>query len=159
MNWLYNGKEITSLDDMPEDVFGFIYEVTHKPTGKKYLGRKQLIYTRKKKIGKRKTAKLKEEKKEAGEKNWWIVPTYEYVKKESDWKTYYGSSADVKELLKEGTEDDFEREILDFGYTKKHLNYLETKMLFVRNVLENSLYINDNISGKFFRKDIIDFIE
>lgn len=158
-NWLYNGNEITSLDDMPDNVFGFIYELTHKPSGKKYLGRKQLIYNRKRKIGKRETERLKQEKKDAGEKNWWIVPKTKYVKKESDWKTYYGSSSDVKELLKEGTEDDFEREILDFGYTKKHLNYLETKMLFVRNVLENSLYINDNISGKFFRKDIIDQIE
>ncbi len=29
-NWLYNGKQITSLEDMPEGVFGFIYAVKHK---------------------------------------------------------------------------------------------------------------------------------
>ncbi len=158
-NWLYNGKEITSLDDMPSGVFGFIYEVTHIPSGKKYLGRKQLIYTRKKKIGKRETERLKQEKKENDEPNWWIVPKSKYVEKESDWKTYYGSSSDVKELLKEGTEKDFQREILDFAYHKKQLNYKETKLLYVRGVLEKDEYINSNISGKFYKKDTKDNID
>jgi len=153
MKWLYEGEEISSLDDMPEDVFGFIYEVTHIPTGKKYLGRKQLIYTRKRKIGKRETQKLKDEKKANGEKNWWIVPKYKYVKKESDWKDYYGSAESVQDLLTEGTEKDFKREILDFAYHKKQLNYKETKLLYVREVLEKDEYLNSNISGKFYKKD------
>lgn len=158
-NWLYKGKEITSIEQMPEDVFGFIYEVTHIPSGKKYLGRKQLIYNRKKKIGKRQTERLKEERKAAGEKNWWTVPKYEYVKKESDWKTYYGSSKDVKKLLEEGTEEEFIREILDFSFHKKQLNYKETKLLFERGVLEKDEYINSNIQGKWYKKDTKDTVE
>ena len=153
MKWLYEGEEISSLDDMPEDVFGFIYEVTHIPTGKKYLGRKQLIYTRKRKIGKRETQKLKDEKKASGESHWWITPKYKYVKKESDWKDYYGSAESVQDLLTEGTEKDFKREILDFAYHKKQLNYKETKLLYVREVLEKDEYLNSNISGKFYKKD------
>lgn len=161
--WIYKNNKISSIDDMMyytdgNEPFGFIYELTHLPSGKKYLGRKQLIYNRKRKIGKRETKRLKEEKKANGKKNWWIVPKTKYVKKESDWKEYYGSSKEVEELLTEGTEEDFKREILDFGYTKKHLNYLETKLLFVRGVIENPEYLNSNIQGKYFRKDIIDYI-
>ena len=36
--WIYKGKIITEISDMPESTFGFIYEVTHLPTGRKYLG-------------------------------------------------------------------------------------------------------------------------
>jgi hypothetical protein len=53
----------------------------------------------------------------------------EYV--ESDWKTYYGSHEGIKQLLKENSENDFHREIIDFATTKKYLSYLETKYQFV----------------------------
>ena len=44
--WLYNGKEINNLEDFGENPpFGFIYIVTHIPTGKKYIGKKQLYHT------------------------------------------------------------------------------------------------------------------
>ena len=45
--WLYNDKEISSIEDMPENTFGFIYEVEHIPTGLKYLGKKVLYFNRK----------------------------------------------------------------------------------------------------------------
>ena len=57
--------------------------------------------------------------------------------------------------LKENKHDGFKREILEFAFKKKHLTYLETKYLFTNNVLENNEYINDNILGKFFRKDLV----
>ena len=75
--------------------------------------------------------------------------------KESDWKTYYGSHPEIKEFIKAGMADDFEREILEFAFSPKHLTYLETRYLFEKRVLEfPNLYYNDNILGKFFRKDI-----
>lgn len=157
--WKYEGKVIKELDDMPEDAFGFIYRVTHKPTGKRYLGRKQLIYKRKRKIGKRETAKLKEEKKEAGESHWWIVPKYKYVKKESDWKDYYGSNDEIAELLEKDGEDAFEREILEFAYHKKQLTYKETRLLFEKRVLEDESYVNSNIQGKFYPTDTLNQLE
>ncbi len=152
--WTYKGKEVSSLKDMPSGSFGFIYEVTHKPSGKKYLGKKQLIYRRKKKIGKRETEILKEEKKEAGETNWWIVPKKKVVEKESDWKTYCGSQSEVKALVKEDGLDSFDREILDYAFHKKDLTYKETKLLFQQEVLESgSVYFNSNILSKFFSSD------
>jgi hypothetical protein len=39
--------------------------------------------------------------------------------------------------------------------TKKQLTYWETKSLFHYNVLEDERYMNDNILGKFYRKDLI----
>ena len=50
--WLYNNTPITSIEDMPENTFGFIYITTHIPTGKRYLGKKSLYHTTTKKIEK-----------------------------------------------------------------------------------------------------------
>ena len=36
-------KEYNSLEDFPEGMYGFIYIVTHTPTGKAYVGKK--LYT------------------------------------------------------------------------------------------------------------------
>ena len=57
--------------------------------------------------------------------------------------------------IKEGKKEEFERTIIEFAFAPKHLTYLETKYLFSLGVLENGdVYFNDNILGKFFRKDI-----
>ena len=46
------------------------------------------------------------------------------------------------------------RYVLKLCKNKKELTYWETKMLFQYNVLEDDRYINDNILGKFYRKDL-----
>ena len=136
--WLYKDKEINSIDDMPADTFGFVYLVTHTPSGKKYLGKKQLISNRT--LPPLKGSKRKRK-----------------IQKESDWKTYYGSQTEVKQLVKESKDKlDFTREIIIFTSTKKQLTYFETKLQFVNEVLENDEYLNSNILGKFFRKDLYD---
>ena len=142
--WLYKNQEIKELTDMPEPTFGFIYEVTHTPTGRKYLGKKQLISVQKKALGKKELALITD--KRASKKK--------TVTKESDWKTYYGSHKEILALIKDGKEDDFKREILTCVTTKKLLTYEETKALFLYEVLiKPDEYFNDNILGKFFRKD------
>lgn len=144
--WLYQNKEIKELSDMPEDIFGFIYEVTHLPTGRKYLGKKQLISVTKKALGKKELALLTD--KRASKKK--------IVKKESDWKTYYGSHSEIKSLIKEGKQSEFLREILIFTPNKKLHTYYENKFLFIKGVIEpDSNYINDNIEGRYFRKDFL----
>jgi hypothetical protein len=142
--WLYENKEIKEITDMPNSTFGFIYEVTHLPTGKKYLGKKQLMSVTNKALGKKELALITDKR----------LSKKKTVIKESDWKIYYGSQSEIKQLIKEGNKEDFKREILSFVPTKKLLTYYETKYLFVNEVLEKSdQYINDNILGKFFRKD------
>ena len=138
--WIYKGKIITELSDMPENTFGFIYEVTHIPTGKKYLGKKQLMSVTNKALGKKELALITDRR---SSKKKQIV-------KESD----YGSQSEIKQLIKDGNKEDFKREILCFVPTKKLLTYYETKYLFINEVLERpNQYINDNVLGKFFRKD------
>jgi hypothetical protein len=134
MSWIYNDRVVNSLDEIPEGSIGFIYELTQISTGKKYIGKKNLY-------SHRTLPPL------AGQKR------RRKVVKESDWKNYYGSQADVKKLVKENKQD-FTREILKFVQTKKLLTYWETKYLFIKGVIEpESNYLNDNVEGRYFRRD------
>ena len=134
--WTYQGRIFNDILDFPEDTYGFIYEVYHKPTGQKYIGKKVLQFNRT-------LPPLKGQKRKRK------------VVKESDWKTYYGSHPKIKELLNESELQDFERKIIQICKTKKELTYFECKYLFISEALElkNSCYINDNILGKFYRRD------
>jgi hypothetical protein len=143
--WLYKEKVINSLEDMPQDTFGFVYIVTHKLSGISYIGKKSLFHNIKKKLTKKELA----EQTGPGRKSATRV-----VVKESDWKTYYGSAKPILELIKDGKQEEFTREILQLVPNKKLLTYYECKYLFKYGVLEHPLeYFNDNILGKFFTKD------
>ena len=143
--WLYQNKEVLSLEDLPQDTYGFIYISIHQPTGKSYIGKKSLFHNVKKKL----TKKQLVEQTGRGRK-----PTTEIVQKESNWKSYYGSAKPILDLLKEGKQEEFTREILQLVPNKKLLTYYECKYLFMLGVIEKQDgYFNDNILGKFFRKD------
>ena len=49
MSWTYKGETVKELTDFPPNTFGFVYSIIHKPTNKKYIGKKVLYYNRKKK--------------------------------------------------------------------------------------------------------------
>lgn len=150
--WLYKNKVVSSIQDMPESCYGFVYKILHIPTGKKYIGKKVLYFNRNVKLTKKELELLKEQRKEQGLGG--RTPLKKKVVKESDWKTYYGSHKDILNLVKESKESEFAREILKFTFNKKELTYYEVKFLFIEEVLEKSNeYINDNILGKFFTKD------
>ena len=53
MNWIYKNDEITSIDQFPKDVMGFIYKIEHIPSKKIYIGKKFLVFTRKQKLSKK----------------------------------------------------------------------------------------------------------
>lgn len=137
--WIYRDEEIKSVDDMPPDTIGFVYQVIHIPSGKKYIGKKSLYH-------KKTRPPLKGYKRKRVE----MI--------ESDWKTYHGSHEEIKNLLLENGSDIFRREIIEFAKTKKGLSYLETKYLFQLEVLEKQdEYFNSNISGKWYPRDIEDW--
>ena len=146
--WLYNNKEVSSLEDFPADTYGFIYQVTHVPSGFSYIGKKVLHHNVKKKLTKKQLA----EQTGRGRKS-----STEVIQKESDWKTYYGSAKPILELLKQGRQDEFDRVILKLVPSKKLLTYYECKYLFTMGVLEDpEKWYNDNVLGKFFRKDFVE---
>jgi len=120
-----------------EDYFGFVYIITNLETNKKYIGKKFFHHT--KKLPPLKGMKRKRT-----------------VVKESDWKTYYGSSNILKEELKQHGKDKFKREIIKLCTNKKELTYWETKLQFAYGVLEKpDEWYNDNILGKFFTRDLV----
>ena len=135
--WLYAGNIFDS--DHIEDYFGFVYCITNRTTGRKYIGRKYFWSFRTPPGKKRR------------------------VKQESDWKKYYGSCPELKEDIKKHGKEIFGREILSLHKAKGDCNYEETKQLFLNNVLSESLddgtpaYYNSNILGRYMRKDYGNF--
>jgi hypothetical protein len=145
MTWRYKGNYITELSDMPKDVFGFIYKITNTETGEYYIGKKQVISVRKRNFGKKEIALLEDRR----------VKKYEMVAKESDWKEYRSSNQTVKNwFLDEQTASQCSLEILRFCSNKKSLTYYELQEQFSHDVLGDELALNDNLLGKFFRKDL-----
>jgi|TARA_B100001094_G_scaffold15469_1_gene13342 hypothetical protein len=124
MSWYYKDKEITVL---PEDCEAFVYLITNLTNDKKYVG---------KKLAKFKTTKppLK------GRKN------KRRGKKESDWRTYWGSSDHLNADVLELGEDKFRREILYYCPSRGVASYIEAREQFERRVLETDDYYNGIIN-------------
>jgi serine/threonine protein kinase len=145
MTWRYKGEYITELGDMPKDVFGFIYKITNTETGEYYIGKKQIISVRKRVFGKKEIEALEDKR----------TKKYEMVTKESDWKSYRSSNLTVKKWFDGGElESHCKLEILRFCSNKKSLTYYELQEQFAHDVLGDRLALNDNLLGKFFRKDL-----
>jgi len=146
MNWTYKKEEIEDISHFPDNTYGFIYKITHLPSNKAYIGKKVLYHQRKVKLGKKELAMYEGV---VGRK-----PSYKIAILESDWKKYWGSNKPLLELVKNEPPKNFTKEILHTCSSKKLLTYYETQTLFVYRVLEEpDMYFNDNILGKFYRKD------
>jgi hypothetical protein len=122
--WTYKGKVV---DTLPEDCEAFVYLITNTTNDKKYIG---------KKLARFKTTKppLK------GRKN------KRRGTKESDWRTYWGSSDHLNEDVIALGEDKFTREILHYCPTRGIASYIEAKEQFERNVLLTDDYYNGIIN-------------
>ena len=115
------------MKNFPEDCEAFVYLITNLINHKKYVG---------KKLAKFKTTK----KPLKGRKN------KRRGTKESDWKTYWGSSAQlIDDVLKLG-EHRFTREILYYCPSRGVASYLEAQEQFERKVLETDEYYNGIIN-------------
>ena len=122
MNWLYEDKEFTDV----EDYYGFIYLIENLINGKKYIGRKYLTKAGYKTVkGKRKKIRL-----------------------ESDWRDYYGSSTSLKEDVDHYGKDSFRRTILRLCKSRGECNYFETKYIFDTDAILDPQYYNNWVSCK-----------
>jgi len=122
----YKWKSWDIID--PEKYYGFVYKITNEKTGQFYIGKKVYWNNKKHKLTKKQLA----EQTGPGRK-----PTFEVIRTESDWKTYWGW-------------------IYRQCSTKKQLTYYEMHHQCKEECLFNSYSYNDNILGKFFRKDLIE---
>ena len=118
LNWKYNNKDFEETDI--GDNYGFVYIITNKKTGKKYVGKK-FFYSAKTKV-------IKGKKKR--------------YKTSSDWQTYYGSNTELQNDVKLHGMENFEREIIHLCKSKGECGYLEAKEQFDRSVLESNDYYN-----------------
>jgi len=150
MTWTYQGRIVNELSDMPEGTYGFIYKITNGHTNEYYIGKKQVISIRKRNFGKRETAALTDKR----------MKRYEMVTKEAKWERYRSSNVTVSSWFdKTGNpssaeNDRLELKILKFCKSKKALTYYELQEQFSHNVLADTHSLNDNLLGKFFRKDL-----
>ena len=110
-----------------ENMFGFIYEITNKVNGKKYIGKKQCIRKIKRKPLKGKTRNRIDHK-------------------ESDWKTYTSSSNELNEDIQKYGKENFEFRILKICGSKWELGYEEIKEQIARDVLRRNDYYNGIIN-------------
>jgi hypothetical protein len=124
MSWYYKDNLITEL---PEDCEAFVYLITNLTNDRKYVG---------KKLAKFKTTKppLK------GKKN------KRRGTKESDWRTYWGSSDHLNNDVAELGEKQFKREILYYCPSRGVASYIEAREQFERRVLETDDYYNGIIN-------------
>ena len=124
MEWIYNGRKFEPPKDFsPDTYYGFVYQITNRGTDKKYIGKK--FFWKKKTLPPLKGKKRKRRS---------LV--------ESDWRDYYGSSANLNEDVQEMGKDVFHREILYLGKAKGDLAYMEAKLQFEKEVLLRDDYYN-----------------
>lgn len=137
MTWTYKGEVFNPTEDLLQQYFGFVYEITDKSNGKKYIGKKWFWSTVRRPPLKGKTRKR-------------------IVKKESDWQKYYGSSDEVKLLVEQLGSDNFEREILILCKSKGECTYWEAKLQFEKDVLLSDEYYNEFIGCKIHSRHVKD---
>ena len=101
------GKNVSLPEDFEENPpMGFVYCIENKESGKFYIGQKKII-----KVEKRPPLKGKVRKRK--------------IIKQSDWRTYCGSSNDLKNDIKALGEDKFKFEIIKFCDCKWEMTYWE----------------------------------
>lgn len=133
--WYYQDKPFEPDDELLEKYQGFVYRITERETGKKYIGKK--FFWKPKTLPVTKTRKRR-------------VKT----RVQSDWKDYYGSNQELKDLIESRGEDGYYREVLHLCRTKGECSYWEAKLQFQYDVLLDDSYYNEFIGCKIHSKHI-----
>lgn len=126
------------LEDAETMPYGFIYMITNLTSGRKYIGKKQCLSTKK-------MPPLK------GKKN----KRHRVI--ETDWKTYTSSSNELNEDIHKLGKEKFSFRILKWCNSKWELSYFEAKLQFEHEVLLSDEYYNGIINlriGKIPRKSV-----
>lgn len=130
MTWLYGGKPVT--EEIIEGLTGFVYLITNKINGRKYVGKKLFTFAKTRKP-------LRGQKRKRRSR----VP--------SDWQTYYGSNKELCADVKKHGPENFERVILRLCTSKSECNYYEAKFQFENDAIICDDYYNNWISIRVHR--------
>lgn len=139
--WLYEGKLIdqeyfgSEQKECPH--YGFVYVITNKVNGRKYVGKKVLWSKRTLPPLKGKTRKR-------------------IVIKPSDWMKYWGSCKPLLADIEKYGIENFEREIIGLYPDKREANYAELRYQIMYNVLDavddngERIWYNENIDRIYY---------
>ena len=122
-----------TVEELPEDCVGFVYQITNLTNSRKYIGKKLAKFAKttykvvKLKNGTKKKKKIRS-------------------KIDSDWMDYYGSSIELNKDVEVLGKENFTREILYYCRSKAECSYVEAREQFNRRVLESDDYYNGQIS-------------
>jgi hypothetical protein len=138
MSWTYKGIVFEDTN-IPDNAVGFVYQMSAVIKGKSvsYIGKKNFFSNTKTKLSKKATPTDKRLKK------------YKVVTK-SAYQNYYSSNDTLKQAHKDGIL--IKRDILKICYSKTELTYQEVRHQFLYSVLENDMFLNGNILGRFFKQ-------
>ena len=98
-----------SSGSLPVGAKGFIYEITNELTGRKYIGKKNLISKTSRKV----TGRIRRV----------------HTTKDSDWRTYTGSCKPLNKDIDEFGKDNFTFVILEFCMSAKELRWAEVETI------------------------------
>ena len=132
-NWVFEDKIV---DQLPEWVTGFVYQITNTVNGRMYIGKKLARFKKSRKPLKGRVNKRR-----------YTV--------DSDWKEYFGSSDELNADIKKFGKSKFKRVILFYCKSKAELSYIEAREQFARKVLESDQYYNGHIRVRVHGKGIL----
>lgn len=122
------------VSDVPTDAYGFVYCITNLKDGRAYIGKKLLWFKGHKRVKGRKRRILKE----------------------SDWRTYNGSSLELQTDIEKLGEKNFKFEILRFCKSKGECSYYEAKFQLEQDVLLHpEKFYNSYVGCRIHRKHVL----
>jgi hypothetical protein len=128
--WTHNNATF-ELSDLSA-YYGFVYCITNRLTGKKYIGRKYFTEAKRRQVkGKKKTFRV-----------------------ESNWKDYWGSNSQLLAEIEQHGQESFDRKIVRLCKTRGETNYWEAKLIFSHDAVISEHFYNSWVSAKVHRKHI-----
>ena len=127
-------------EEIPERFFGFIYLITNKQNGKKYVGKKQAKTIKK-------LPPLK------GRKN------KRHKEVDTNWKSYTGSCKQLNEDIEEIGKENFTFEIVRFCENKSQLAYVETYYQMTEHVILREDFYNGEVRVRLGGNCKIEFVD
>lgn len=128
VNWVFQGKEVKTIEDTPKNSFAFIYKITLED-GRFYIGKKYMWkpnYTSGAKKGQSKG----------------MYP----------WQSYTSSSKELKALIKSGMK--YKKEILFFTFSRAETTYRETQEILCSGALTDPKSLNYWVKATVYSKHL-----